>query len=119
MIFQIIHGFPAFSVTIPDFHGNPHMLWYVGLFCLCGVLFPLAGMSKLPKEPTKFPAQTLHPLHPPELDVHLHISLCLVQDGITRIYPHCLLPIQELILNLAMISILIPHRHFWKHLLNH
>lgn len=32
---------------------------------------------------------------------------------------HCLLPIQELVLNLAMVSILIPHRHFWKRLLNH
>lgn len=32
MVFQIIHDFPAFSVTTPDFHGNPHMLWEVVLF---------------------------------------------------------------------------------------
>lgn len=32
MVFQIIHDFPAFLVTTPDFHGNPHMLWCVVLF---------------------------------------------------------------------------------------
>lgn len=32
MVFQIIHVFPALSVTTPDFHGNPCMLWYVVLF---------------------------------------------------------------------------------------
>lgn len=85
IVSQIIHDFPAFSVTTPDFHGNPHMLWD-WYFLLMSSTVPSCWADQQ-RANRKFPEQTLHSLHSPILDVHLHISLCLGQDGITRIYP--------------------------------
>lgn len=64
----------------------------------------------------KLLTQTLLRLHPAVVAVHLSVP---GREGYHQDVHYSLFPIQGLILNLAMVSILIPHTHFWKHLLNY
>lgn len=111
MGFQIIHVFPARSVTTLDFHGNTSHASVRGTFCLCGALFPHTRMTKLPKQPTES-SQHKH------FTISIPLSwpcICMFPSAWERSYHrdihYCLFPIQELILNLAAVSILIPPPH--------
>lgn len=104
------------SLTTPNFHGNTRMLRYVLLFAYAERCSHKAGGPRSPDSQHNAPCTNPTP-----------IPILLPQQH-TRTFPpaqhedrhYCLFPSQELILNLAVVSILIPPPpHFWKHLLNH
>lgn len=102
-------------VTTPNFHGNTCMLQYALLFvhaehCSYEAGWPssLNTTRVPPVHPIPIPLPRCAPTHPPPQLELQHKDM-----------HYCLLSSQELILNLAVVSILIPHTHFWKHLLNH